>query len=66
MHLHTENIQTNRKNKNFERMKQVAKWTKEVGIEVRGSFLIGLPGETPELAKQTVQNAIELDPATSS
>ena len=57
-----ENIQTNRKNKNFERMKQVAKWTKEVGIEVRGSFLIGLPGETPELAKQTVQNAIELDP----
>ena len=57
-----ENIQTNRKNKNFERMKQVAKWTKEVGIEVRGSFLIGLPGETPELAKKTVQNAIELDP----
>ena len=57
-----ENIQTNKKNKNFQRMKQVAKWTKEVGIEVRGSFLIGLPGETPELAKQTVQNAIELDP----
>ena len=57
-----ENIQTNRKNKNFERMKKVAKWTKEVGIEVRGSFLIGLPGETPELAKQTIQNAIELDP----
>jgi len=57
-----ENIQTNRKNKNFERMKQVAKWTKQAGIEVRGSFLIGLPGETPELAKKTVQNAIELDP----
>ena len=57
-----ENIQTNRKNKNFDRMKQVAKWTKEAGIEVRGSFLIGLPGETPELAKRTVQNAIELDP----
>ena len=43
-------------------MKQVAQWTKEAGIEVRGSFLIGLPGETPELAKQTVQNAIDLDP----
>ena len=28
----------------------------------RGSFLIGLPGETPELAKRTVDNAIELDP----
>ena len=56
------NIQTNRKNRDFEKMKQTAQWTKEVGIEVRGSFLIGLPGETPELAKQTVQNAIELDP----
>ena len=57
------NILTNRKNKNFERMKQVARWTKEVGIEVRGSFLIGLPGATPELAKHTVQNAIQRDPA---
>jgi len=57
-----ENIQTNKKNRNFEKMKQVAKWTKEAGIEVRGSFLIGLPGETPELAKKTVQQAIELDP----
>ena len=56
------NIQTNRKNRDFEKMKQVAKWTKEAGIEVRGSFLIGLPGETPELAKKTVQNAIDLDP----
>jgi radical SAM superfamily enzyme YgiQ (UPF0313 family) len=56
------NIQTNRKNRNFEKMKQVAQWTKEAGIEVRGSFLIGLPGETPELAKKTVQNAIDLDP----
>ena len=56
------NILTNRKNRDFEKMKQVAKWTKEVGIEVRGSFLIGLPGETPELAKETVRNAIELDP----
>jgi|TARA_B100001964_G_scaffold239710_1_gene307872 radical SAM superfamily enzyme YgiQ (UPF0313 family) len=56
------NILSNRKNRNFEKMKQVAQWTKEAGIEVRGSFLIGLPGETPELAKQTVKNAIELDP----
>ena len=56
------NILSNRKNRNFEKMKQVAQWTKEAGIEVRGSFLIGLPGETPELAKKTVQNAIDLDP----
>jgi len=57
-----QNMLTYKKNRNFERMKQVAKWTREAGIESRGSFLLSIPGETPELAKQTVQNAIELDP----
>ena len=56
------NILSNRKNRDFEKMKTVAGWVKEAGIEARGSFLIGLPGETPELAKQTIQNAIDLDP----
>ena len=56
------NMLTHRKNRDFEKMKQVAEWTKNAGIEVIGSFIIGLPGETPELAKQTVQNAIDLDP----
>ena len=56
------NMLTHRKNRDFEKMKQVARWTKNAGIEVIGSFVIGLPGETPELARQTVQNAIELDP----
>ena len=56
------NMLTHRKNRDFEKMKQVAQWTKNAGIEVIGSFVIGLPGETPELARQTVQNAIELDP----
>ena len=45
------NIQTNKKNRDFEKMKRIARWTREAGIEVRGAFLIGLPGETPELAK---------------
>jgi len=56
------NTLTNRKNRDFEKMKKIAKWTREAGIQVRGSFLVGLPGETPELAKKTIQNAIELDP----
>ena len=56
------NMLTHRKNRDFEKKKQVAQWTKNAGIEVIGSFVIGLPGETPELARQTVQNAIELDP----
>jgi len=38
------------------------KWTKEAGIEVRGSFMIALPGETPELARKTVAFACELNP----
>ncbi|MDC1476136.1 B12-binding domain-containing radical SAM protein [Pelagibacteraceae bacterium] len=56
------NMLTHRKNRDFDKMKKVAKWTKNAGIEVIGSFVIGLPGETPELARQTIQNAIELDP----
>ena len=41
---------------------RVCRWTREVGIEVRGSFMLGLPGETPELARQTINFALELDP----
>ena len=57
-----ENIKTNRKNKSMEYMMKVARWTKNAGIEVRGSFMIALPGENPELAEQTIQDAIKLDP----
>ena len=45
-----------------DKMKRIAKWTREADIEVRAGFLVGLPGETPELAKKTIQTAIELDP----
>lgn len=57
-----ENIKTNRKNKSMEHMMEVAKWTRDAGIEVRGSFMIALPGENPELAEQTIKDAIKLDP----
>ena len=56
------NIKTDRKNKSMDYMIQVTKWTKEAGIEIRGSFIIALPGETPELAEQTIRDAIKLDP----
>jgi radical SAM superfamily enzyme YgiQ (UPF0313 family) len=56
------NIKTDRKNKSMQHMLEVAKWTKNAGIEVRGAFLIALPGESPELAEQTIQDAIKLDP----
>ena len=35
---------------------------KASGIEVRGSFILGLPGETPEMGQKTIDFAIELDP----
>ncbi|HLD11204.1 MAG TPA: radical SAM protein [Candidatus Nanoarchaeia archaeon] len=36
-------------------------WAHEAGIEVKGSFMLGLPGETPEMGKKTIDFAIELD-----
>lgn len=41
--------------------RKAVKATKAAGIEVRGSFMIALPGETPELAMKTIRFAIELD-----
>ena len=41
---------------------RVCRWTREAGIEVRGSFMLGLPGETPALAQKTINFALELDP----
>ena len=45
-----------------EQSKKVMKWMKEEGIEVRASFMLALPGETPEMAEETIKFAIELDP----
>lgn len=42
--------------------RKVTKWMREVGIEIRGSFMLALPGETPEMALETIKFAIELDP----
>ena len=33
----------------------------EAGIEVRGSFILGLPGETPEMGQKTLDFALTLD-----
>ena len=56
------NMKTDRKNKSMEKMLEVTKWTKNAGIEIRGSFMFALPGENPELAEQTIENAIKLNP----
>lgn len=46
----------------LDQMKQAVRWVQEAGIEIRGSFMVGLPGETPEKARKTIAFAIELDP----
>src|SRR5207244_2929252 len=38
--------------------------TKKLGLTVHGDFIIGLPGETPETIRQTIDFAKELDVET--
>ncbi|MDP2905311.1 MAG: radical SAM protein, partial [Candidatus Omnitrophota bacterium] len=45
----------------IQQIKDAVKWAHEAGIETRGSFILGLPGETPEKAKKTIELAVELD-----
>lgn len=46
----------------IQQIRDANKWTKESGIEVRASFMIALPGETPQLAQKTIDFAIGLEP----
>ena len=45
----------------LEQIRETIKWTHKFGIETRGSFMLALPGETPEKAEKTINFAIELD-----
>lgn len=56
------NIEAHRKNTSADRIREAVRWTKEAGIEIRGSFMLALPGETPELARETIKFSVELDP----
>lgn len=40
------------------------KWCRELGIQVHGTFMVGLPGETQESIKASMRFACELDPDT--
>jgi radical SAM superfamily enzyme YgiQ (UPF0313 family) len=37
-------------------------WAKRAGMEVRASFLLGFPTETPEMADRTIRFACEINP----
>ena len=45
----------------LEQSRNAAKWTQEAGIDIRASFMIGMPGETKEMALKTIQFAKELN-----
>ena len=45
----------------LEQSRQAAYWANSLGLEVMGTFMLALPGETPEKAEKTVDFAIELD-----
>ncbi|MEK6984221.1 MAG: radical SAM protein [Nanoarchaeota archaeon] len=51
-----------KKKMTIEQMANQVRLVKKIGIEIRGSFMIGLPGETPEKARETIKYAIDLDP----
>ncbi len=51
-----------RKGTTLSMIRKAVRMTKKAGIEIRGSFMIALPGETPKLARKTIEFAIELDP----
>ncbi len=50
-----------KKDLTIERTRQGIKETKEAGIEVRCSLMIGTPGETPEIARKNISELIDLD-----
>jgi anaerobic magnesium-protoporphyrin IX monomethyl ester cyclase len=45
-----------------DQLKQVIRQTRDAGIEVRAAFMVGLPGETPDIAMKTLRLAIEIEP----
>jgi len=45
-----------------DRVREAMKLTKEYDFETFAFFIIGLPGDTPETIKETIDFAIELDP----
>lgn len=46
----------------LEQIKKKVKMIQKYGIEVRASFMLALPGETPQKGEKTIKFAIELDP----
>ena len=44
--------------------REFSKNARELGITIHGTFILGLPGETPETIRETVKYACEIEPET--
>jgi hopanoid biosynthesis associated radical SAM protein HpnJ len=44
--------------------RRFVKWCRELGIQIHGTFMVGLPGETRESIEASMRFACELDPDT--
>jgi radical SAM superfamily enzyme YgiQ (UPF0313 family) len=44
--------------------RRLVKWCRELGIQIHGTFMVGLPGETKESIEASIRFACELDPDT--
>ena len=42
-------------------VRQAISWTKQAGIMTKGYFMVGLPGDTEETIRQTIEFALDLD-----
>jgi hopanoid biosynthesis associated radical SAM protein HpnJ len=53
-----------KKGTRLDHIRRFSKDCRELGIKVHGTFILGMPGETPETIEQTINFAIEMDPET--
>ena len=50
-----------RKGITLDQSRNAVRWAKKAGMEIRGSFIFAMPGDTPEKAEQTIRFACELN-----
>lgn len=53
-----------RKGATVEQARRFTRWCKELGIQIHGTFIVGLPGETQRTIEDSMRFACELDPDT--
>jgi len=57
-------LQNIRKGATLEQARRFTRWCKDLGIQIHGTFMVGLPGETAASIQDSMKFACELDPDT--